>query len=135
METLEPKISKDLEITLERRHCYGTCPVYKLAVFGDGRVIYQGERFVKEVGERTKTLSPDEVKMLVNEFDRAGYFSFKDEYADYSMTDMPTTVTSIRIEGRSKRVEHYHGDFSTPKKLIRLENLIDEIVRTIEWIT
>jgi hypothetical protein len=27
-------------ITLERGACFGTCPVYKLSIFADGRVEY-----------------------------------------------------------------------------------------------
>ena len=39
-----------LVITLERTACFGTCPIYKLTVYGDGRVEYEGERFVTVTG-------------------------------------------------------------------------------------
>ena len=42
-------------ITLERTTCFGVCPVYTLTIYGDGRVVYEGTRFVRTEGERTAT--------------------------------------------------------------------------------
>ena len=43
-------------VTLERTECYGTCPVFALRLFADGRVEYEGKRFVMHRGLRTTRL-------------------------------------------------------------------------------
>jgi hypothetical protein len=51
-------------------------------------------------------------------------------------TDLPSAYTSITIDGRSKRVEHYHGCKGAEilERLTGLENKIDETVNTKQWI-
>jgi uncharacterized protein DUF6438 len=39
--------------------CLGTCPVYDLYVFSDGRVIFSGRKFTGKLGVMTKQISPD----------------------------------------------------------------------------
>ena len=43
---------KEVVITLERTACFGVCPVYKLTIYGDGRVLYDGIRFVRTEGPK-----------------------------------------------------------------------------------
>ena len=40
----------DTKIMLERWGCFGTCPVYKLSISGDGSVVYQGKAYVSSRG-------------------------------------------------------------------------------------
>ena len=49
-------------------------------------------------------------------------------------TDMPSAFTSLTVDGKTKTVRHYHGDFSAPKELTELEDKIDEIVNSNQWI-
>lgn len=120
----------DVVITLERTGCYGTCPVYKLSISGDGEVIYEGTGFVNITGTQTSQISQDEIKELVDEFYNVNYFTLKDKY-DAPIKDVPTTITSITIEGKTKKVVNYYG---APKKLDELENKIDEITNSKQWI-
>jgi hypothetical protein len=39
--------------------CGGTCPVYDLYVFSDGRVVFAGRKFTGKTGVATKQISPD----------------------------------------------------------------------------
>ena len=52
-----PDNIKEVVITLERTACFGVCPVYKLTVYGDGRVVYEGKRFVRVEGTITRNIS------------------------------------------------------------------------------
>ena len=116
--------------TLERTACFGTCPVYKLTISGDGKIIYEGTRFVNVTGIQTSQISQDKIKDLVDEFYNINYFALNDKY-DALITDMPTTITSITIDGRTKKVINYYG---APKKLNELENKIDEITDSKKWV-
>ena len=113
--------------------CFGVCPVYTLTIYGDGRVVYEGIRCVRIEGTITTTISEDKIKQLILEFHKIGYFSLKNSYEDRNATDMPSAFTSLTIDGKTKTVRHYHGDFSAPKKLTELENKIDQIVNPDQW--
>jgi hypothetical protein len=121
-------------ITLERTACFGTCPVYTLTINGDGTVIYEGKDFVKTGGRVETTISQDKVKQLISEFEKVDYFSLNDSYTERTITDAQTVITSITIDGKTKTIEHYYGDFSAPKQLTELEDKIDEIVDSGQWI-
>ena len=126
--------NQDVVITLERTACFGTCPVYSLTIRGDGTVAYEGKEFVDVKGEAETTISQDQVDQLVSEFEKVDYFSLNDSYIERTVTDLPTVITSISIEGKTKEIEHYRGDFSAPEKLTKLEDKIDEIVNSDQWI-
>lgn len=125
---------EDAIITLERTSCYDNCPIYKLTISGDGHVVYEGEQFVNVIGRKTTQISQDKIIELVDEFYKADFFSLKDSYERYEITDNPSTITSITLNGVVKTVRHYHGDTNAPKKLIKLEDRIDEIVNSDVWV-
>jgi hypothetical protein len=124
----------DTIITLERTACYGKCPVYKLTVYGSGAVIYEGKDFVRTTGKAEETISQEQIKQLVSEFEKANYYSLNDNYMEVAITDLPYVNTSIAMDGKTKSIKHYCGDISAPEQLTELENRIDEIVNTDQWV-
>jgi len=80
------------------------------------------------------TIDKEKVGKLVNKFDSIDYFSLNDEYMERTITDAPTVITSITFDGKTKTIKHYHGDFSAPEELTELENYIDEIIDTRQWV-
>jgi uncharacterized protein DUF6438 len=133
-------IPQDLKITLERTECFGYCPVYKLTITADGAVVFEGRRFVKQEGATIKSaISRERLKQLMAEFDRVKFFSLEDDYSETRLscpTDQPSAFTSIRVNGKSKTINHYLGclEPKVPKGLTELENKIDEIVNTAQWL-
>jgi len=126
--------SSSAVITLERTICYGTCPIYKITIFGDGRVQYVGERFVRIAGTRSAKISKEKVHQLIDIFQKAGFSSLKDSYTTEHITDFPSAIISITVSGKTKTVTHYHGDTGAPKVLNELENRIDQTVDSKQWI-
>ena len=124
----------DVIITLERTACYGFCPIYSLTIHGDGTVIYEGEDFVQTVGRAETVTSKEKVQQIIAEFENINFFSLKNAYTEKTITDAPSVITSITRNGKTKTVEHYHGDFNAPEKLTELEDKIDEIVNSERWI-
>ena len=49
-------------------------------------------------------------------------------------TDLPSVVTEVRTDGRTKRVEHDYGCTGAPAKLADLERRIDEVIGVKRWI-
>ena len=122
----------DLVITLERTACRGTCPIYKLTIEGNGTVIYEGQDFVQVKGKQTASLSPEQIQQLISAFEQARFFTLPD-YTDQDTTDSPSVITSITLNGKTKTVNHYYGDNSTPQGLFDLESKIDEITNSKQW--
>ena len=122
------KCEKDIVITIQRSSCFGYCPVYSAEIYANGEVLYVGKENVKEIGERRFQISRETLQQLIKEFERVDYFSLQDRYdADengMSVTDLPTTTTSICLDGKKKRVVNYYG---APKKLFELEDKIDSL--------
>ncbi|MGB0388596.1 MAG: DUF4377 domain-containing protein [Ardenticatenaceae bacterium] len=123
----------DVMITLERTACFGTCPIYTVTVYGDGRVEYEGTDYVDVTGAQSSNIGVGGVSQLVEAFAEAGYFEWNDAYTNIYVSDMPTVITSMTLEGQTKRIERYEGDQSAPLELVKLENLIDTSVNSAQW--
>ncbi|MFC1946547.1 DUF6438 domain-containing protein [Chloroflexota bacterium] len=121
-------------ITLERTACYGFCPVYTITIFGNGTVQYEGKEHVQTMGNQETEISEDKIRQIVEEFEKIDYFSLNDEYTERTITDAPSAITSITMNMETKTIKHYHGDFSAPEELTELEDKIDEIVNSEQWI-
>jgi hypothetical protein len=127
-------------VTLERTSCYGTCPVYRVAVAEDGAVVFEGLQHVDSVGRFTARIDAQRLAELARAAHEHGYFALDDKYTEgeascgaYAM-DAPTVITSVTTGGLFKRVEHDLGCGGVPRRLYDLERGIDEIAGTSRWI-
>ena len=125
-------------ITLERTPCFGTCPVYKLTIHRSGKVEYEGKDHVREKGIRTGKISAGDFDKLVKKIDEINFFSLNDRYdgknpdgSGVTVTDLPTRTIGVTRDSRTKTVENY---FRGPKGLKELEDLIDELTNSAEWV-
>lgn len=125
--------SQSVMLTLERTACFGFCPIYKVTVYGNGKVVYEGKRFVKVVGTQTTMISQAAVKKLVSEFQRTQYFNLQDSYTG-GHTDAPSAITSLVMGKKQKTVNHYSASPNAPIKLTDLENKIDAVVNSKQWV-
>ena len=130
------KLDSEIIITIEREACFGSCPVYSAQIYADGTVVYDGEEFVKVKGKKQHIISRENLKKIIQAFEQIKYFSLKDKYASAENgmkgpTDLPTTTTSIFLNGKRKKVVNYFG---APKELDELENTIDKIAGLSEYI-
>jgi len=131
------KKMKEIEkIEMERTACYGPCPVYKITIFKGGRVEWNGKFFVHEVGKREWNISPENFNMILKSIKDSRFITMKDIYnAENSLPCHPFTYVKVFFMDNTKKcIEHYHGDDSAPKKLIWLENRIDKLVGTKDYI-
>jgi hypothetical protein len=126
-------------ITLERRPCFGTCPVYTVAIWRTGQVRFTGKHHVAQTGPATGTIPAARVDSLTAELESAGYFEFADDYLMSSpacgmyATDSPTVITSVRRDADTKTIRHDRGCSAAPPELSQLEQRIDEVAGTGRW--
>lgn len=131
---VEPETTgQDVQITLERTACFGTCPVYTITIYGDGSIVYDGRNFVDAMGEQFSTISPQAVADLVQAMTDIGYFDLADSYTNYYVTDMPSVLTSLTVDGKTKHIERYMGDEAAPLSLVEIEVMIDTITNSEQW--
>ncbi len=127
-------------ITLQRTACLGSCPVYKLAIYGDGSVVYEGEESVRVKGVEKYRIDADAVRQLADKFVAAHYFSFESKYVSIKsadgtetmVTDLPSTYTSFTWEGRTKKIDDY---VVAPKELHELEKEVDRVAKVHRYVT
>jgi len=131
-----PKVKslKTVKITLQRTECFGTCPSYSVEVYGDGTVDYSGGTFVAFTGHHRGSIPRANILELLSLFRAADYFSLDDDYT-MSVTDNPTYVTSIQIDGRRKQVTDYVGiEIGMPQAVTDLEHEIDRLSNSERWV-
>jgi hypothetical protein len=127
-------------VTLERTPCFGTCPVYQVAISRSGAVRFVGRRHVTREGEAIAEIPAVRVDSLLRALEAGGYFGFADAYVMGSpacgqyATDSPTVITTAITAGRTKTIRHDYGCNAAPRELGRLERLIDEVAGTSRWI-
>jgi len=127
-------------LSLERRACFGTCPVYTVTLERSGEIIFEGRRYVADSGTHTATIPASRADSLFRALDAAGWFGLADRYGmgepgcERFATDLPSVVTEVRMDGRTKRVEHDYGCTDAPSKLADLERRIDEVTGVKGWV-
>ena len=126
-------------ITIARTACYGRCPVYSLSVSPAGALTFEGKAHVRVIGTAKAQVSKQKVDALLAELEKAGYLSFANRYAASEPScgryavDLPTVITSVTLNGRTKRIEHDYGCGSVPGALTVLERRIDEVLDSGRW--
>lgn len=146
----QTKEKPELSLKMERSGCFNFCPVYKLTVQPDGKVLFEGIQDTSTKGRVESVLSKEKISEITAQIEKAIFFSLKDSYTSVSdncpswATDSPTVVLQINLNGNEKKITHSlgcHEEYNPnevqkvfPQQLYNLENKIDEIVETKRWI-
>jgi len=118
-----------LYLTIRKTPCYGQCPIYAADIYNSGYVVYEGKRFVENVGSYTGRLSPDALKSIRHLARTVDYFRFENEY-DSPVTDFPTTYTTMHFNGQQKTIMNRVGG---PDELREFENHVQKVLDGITW--
>jgi hypothetical protein len=137
--TCNAKTESISTITFERTPCFGTCPVYRVNVSGNGDVKFEGIRNVDSVGTYAGHIDGAAVSRLARAVADAKYFSLQSSYgqancAPYA-TDAARILTSVSTPEQSKSIDHDLGCGSAaPPALAELYRQFDDIIGTARWI-
>ena len=117
-------VKESLLLSLERTPCFGKCPTYKYMIYTTGRVIYNGFKNVKKIGTYKAQLTKSQIEKIKTNIESSKIFNLKDKY-DSKITDIPSTVLIINLDGEKKKIYDRYG---APEELTKFEKLADDIV-------
>jgi hypothetical protein len=130
MNQAEEKLSDTLVARLQRTPCFGRCPIYTVSFYEDGYVLYEGEKWVDREGIYYSHASNKQLNEIREKAKGINFFEMKAQYDNEYVTDLPSTITTIkRKDGFKVVANRYEG----PEQLLDLEKLIDEIIDSLEW--
>ncbi|MBU1013901.1 MAG: hypothetical protein KKG99_12935 [Bacteroidetes bacterium] len=123
------KYSEFEKISLRRTGCMGTCPVYLVEIYSNGKIEYEGENFVKKTGHHSWLIDSQSIKALNKAIHKYNYFTIKPKKIEFEVTCNPSCITSIQLkDGKYREIENYYGNDEYPKILQRLEKRIENII-------
>jgi hypothetical protein len=135
-------IPDDLVIAMQRGNCEGGCPVYRIVIFANGDVIWQGRARVARLGVVLSTIERDQIRTLLEGFESADYlhleniYGFRGNGCSSQKPDTPMVITSLSMGGLAKTLSHHDGCVGeVSEKLAALEDSIDNAVNAGRWIT
>lgn len=119
-----------LLISYERTPCFGQCKTFKTSIYKSGFAIYQGKNFVNNIGNFQGRISEENLESIKSVIEEIDYFSFEPEYDNPNVTDLPSVITEVRMDGKKLKIKNrYQG----PKDLNKLYNQLDVILEETEW--
>lgn len=127
-------------VRLERGPCYGTCAAYTVDLSADGTVKFKGIRFVTDTIEHSAQVSTESVRALQSQISAAGFKTLPTMYVDSAKicqpyhTDAPSVTITVREGASTHTIVHDHGCGGAPPILNTLEQAIDSVAQTSQWI-
>lgn len=126
----EQEMPVDAVARIQRTNCFGRCPVYTLTVFSDGRLEYFGKKFTTNLGKYTGKVDVQKVEMLMKRAEEISYTTLNNVYDNEHVTDLPSTITSIRKDGELKTIVNR---FDAPEELRQFEKFFDSLFEAVDW--
>ena len=129
---LQPK--SQIEISLQRTACYGSCPAYTVTLNGQG-VVFEGDRFNAVAGtHHAPPLEQGALRALAQRMLNVGWFGMEEKYRA-NWTDNPTQTVTLTVDGQTKKVIDYVGiEAGMPDAVRDIEYEIDRISGSGRWV-
>ena len=114
--------------SMKRTPCYGKCPTYNIIFFNDGKVIYEGKKFVPNEGKYEGQLNIKTLALIQDKIRQVDFFNLDSVY-DARISDLPSVILEVNMDGKNHKViDRYKG----PKKLREFEKYIDNFILKLE---
>lgn len=122
-------------IKLTKTACFGTCPVFDLTLYGDGRVLFHGGRYTKQSGQKIVQYGTGRFLDALAELEMRGFKDFDSRYDRETCkiwaTDHPTVIVEVRAAGQTKSVTWYRGCRGIDDRA-KLQRMVDALDRVLE---
>ena len=127
----DPGTSDYQMVGFEKTPCFGTCPVFKVAIQKSGKATWKGISNVEKMGDWEAKLDDRTLKAIKDQAYKLGYFDLYDKYPiEGEVADATITKTFLRFGDMQKSVKHTFGG---PDNLVAFENYLNEIINKMAW--
>ena len=133
-------VDTSMVVALERGPCRGRCPVYRVELYGDGNVRFEGKQYVARMGAQRGTTTPAAIQELLRGINASEFTTIDTSFVMGSaacgqyMPDLPMSTLSAKIGTQIKRVQLDPGCKNAPRSLRAFEAQVDSIAQTAKWI-
>jgi len=117
--------------SMKKSYCYGTCPVFEMRIYNSGVVQFDGKANVQMLGLHTTILRLEDMALFIDKANEIKYFEMDDDYDNPGITDLPSTTTSIVINGKRKTVRRR---VNFPAEIKGYEQLFLDLMESKSWI-
>jgi hypothetical protein len=122
--------SNDTLFYQRRGSCYGRCPVFEFVIYRDGRSVFVGTRNVRYEGTYQTTFSSSDFQSILDVCEEIGFMQLEERYDNEMVTDLPTIITVLNLNGHRKQVE---ARYKAPGGLNMLNDAVDEVIDGAAW--
>lgn len=136
------EIPDDFVLSMQRGNCEGGCPVYRVILFSNGDVVWQGRGRVAKLGVALGHINGDAIREIIHQIQDIDLFEIDNSYGFRGVgctsmsPDMPMVIITVSMNGSSKILSHHDGcNGEVSEKLSRLETAIDAAAETSRWIS
>lgn len=125
-------------ISLSKNPSLWGSPAYRLTVYGDGTVVYEGVMLVGAVGIRKTKIDATQVTELAYKIEQSGFFELEDKYYP-GVYDAGSVTVFAKIGQKEKTVVRIDPgfivhDLEIPADLFRVEDAITATVNPDQWV-
>jgi len=123
--TLDALIKKATStyFSIRKTECFGDCPVYEVSIDEKGNVVYNGLKYVNEVGERKFALTEKELKKFKEALAKSDFSTYEKVYDNPELMDLPSTY--ITFDGKQTQIRLWKD---IPKDLINVHEFVDGLL-------
>ena len=128
---MKPTSPKDsLAVHFEKTPCFGRCPVFKIKVYQSGFATYEGLNFAEKMGLYSYRFSQADLDKIYEMARNINYFELNSEYNDPRVSDLPSTISEIKLNDHAHRVSARMG---TPQKLKDFHENLGVMLNERDW--
>jgi hypothetical protein len=127
--------------SLARGACHGSCPIYSVRLFEDGRVHFTGTRFVRVMGADSSRIDRKAIDALHSAFNQRqfdavpGVIEYGGATCGSYVADLSTVTISARTARGTHTVRYDEGCTAHPAMLDSLSRMLDSVSGTARWTT
>lgn len=126
----QQKLPDSLFARIQRTACFGRCPIYTLSVYESGYVDYVGEKWVEREGHFKAKVEKGKLDQLMEKAKAVNYFEFNHKYDSKYVTDLPSTITTVKGENGFHIVVNR---YEAPEAHTRFAQEFDALFKGLEW--
>ncbi|HEX5625344.1 MAG TPA: DUF6438 domain-containing protein [Saprospiraceae bacterium] len=118
-------------ITVQKNPCFGHCQVYKMSIYRNGLVIFEGREHTEKIGVYFTELNPEKIKSYKRLLDSPNWTSYQDEYM-VNIADLPVTdIQYFNVNGA--RIKNIKANSNLPDPVQAITKEISNLIKLEKW--